>query len=392
MNLNQLQQAHGPAVIALRRHFHQHPELSNQELRTSARVCEELEKMGIPYERLDKHCVCGWLVGGKAGAGSKRIAIRADMDALPIMEQTGLAFESQNPGVMHACGHDGHTAMALGAAMMLKDMQAELAGTVFFCFQSAEEVGGSAQVLIDYLHARGGVDQVIAAHVWADLDSGLMSAVEGARMANGDFFEVVVKGRGGHGARPDLCVDPIQPLCQIALQLSAIPTNRVSTLNPCVVHIGQIQGGTLPNIFPNTASLRGGHRTFSTRDRERVTELIRDISTHTAAAYGATAHVTTKPGVPMVYNSKEAVDLARQVLTDTGLFTQDDFEPILASEDFGMYLEAFSGFMCFIGIRNEEKGLVYTQHHPRFDIDEQVLPKGAAFFTAYVKAFLAQDS
>ncbi len=389
MEFSRLEQQYKDPVISLRRDFHRHPELSNQESRTSARVCEELDKLGIPYECLDNHCVAAWLVGGKAGEASKTIAIRADMDALPIVEETGLEFHSANKGVMHACGHDGHTAMLLGAAMMLKELQPNLAGTVYFCFQAAEEVGGSAHILVDWLKGRGGVDRVIAAHVWADLDSGLMSVVEGARMANGDFFEVVVEGRGGHGARPDLSIDPIKPLCQMVLNLSSIPTNRIRTVEPCVVHIGQIKAGTLPNIFPPSASFSGGFRTFSQASREKVAELIREICHHTAAAYGAKARVITKIGVPMVYNDKDAVTLARQVLLDTGLFVQDDFEPICASEDFGQYLEAFPGFMCFIGIRNEAKGLVYTHHHPRFDIDEDMLAKGSAFFAAYAQAFLA---
>ena len=376
-------------IIRLRRDIHAHPELSNQEERTSALVCDELDKLGIPYERLSNHCVVGVLRGQKPGQG-RRIAIRADMDALPITEETGLPFSSTRDGVMHACGHDGHTAMLLGAAMMLKQHQADYAGSVYFCFQAAEEVGGSAHILVDYLKAQGGVDRVIAAHLWADIDSGSISVVEGARMANGDFFQIVVRGKGGHGSRPDQCIDPIKPLCQMVLSLSAIPANRVAVTEPCVVHIGQIQGGVLANVFPEKAMLAGGFRTFSDSHRSKVAQLIRDIAEHTAAAYGATAQVKVQMGVPMVYNDREAVALAHEVLQEHGLFAHEAFEPIMASEDFGEYLAAFPGFMCFIGIRNAEKGLVHPHHHPQFDVDEDALARGSAFFALYTHAYLNQ--
>ena len=190
MNHEMLEQKFQKAIITLRRDFHANPELSNQEERTSVVVCEELGKLGIAFVRLENHCVVGILHGGKEDKHSRKIAIRADMDALPIIEETELSFKSRKEGVMHACGHDGHTAMLLGACMMLKEIQESLTGTVYFCFQSAEEVGGSAHILIDYLKAQGGVGRVIAAHLWADLKSGAISVVEGARMANGDFFSI----------------------------------------------------------------------------------------------------------------------------------------------------------------------------------------------------------
>lgn len=374
------------AIIALRRDIHSHPELSNQEVRTSQLVCDELNRLGIPFKRLHNHCVVGILAGGK-GEG-KRIAIRADMDALPVQEETGLPFASKTPGVMHACGHDGHTAMLLGAARMLKDHQADLSGTVYFCFQAAEEVGGSAQTLIDYLHAQGGVDQVIAAHLWADIDSGKISVMPGARMANADNFKITVRGKGGHGSRPDQCIDPIKPLCQLVLSLSAIPSNRVAVTEPCVVHVGKIRAGTIGNVFPETAALEGGFRTFSTAHQARVKDLVQQITQHTAAAYGAEAQVVFTTGCAMVNNDPAAAAFAQELLKHHRLFEHDPFEPIMASEDFGEYLKAFPGFMCYIGIRNAQKGLSYPHHHPRFDVDEEVLAGGAAFFALYTREFL----
>lgn len=387
MNIHQLAASHQDRIIALRRDFHQHPELSGKELRTAQKVCEELERLGIPYVRLHDQAVVGLLVGGKTKANSKRLAIRADMDALPVQEETGLPFASKNEGCMHACGHDGHTAMLLGAAAMLREMQAELAGSVYFCFQGSEEISAGAAPILTYLKSQGGVDQVIAAHLWADLDSGLMSLEPGARMAARDSFTLTITGRGGHASRPDLCIDPIKPLCQTVLALSAIPTNRVSTLQPCVVHIGQIAGGSIANVFPQTASCQGAFRTFSEASRQQVGELICQIAVSTAAAYGATASVDIVPNSPPLMNDATAVSLGQQVLAQTGLFMPDPFAPILASENFSLYLQQYPGFMCYIGIRNEEKGLVYTQHHPRFDIDEDVLARGSAFFASYASAF-----
>lgn len=375
-------------IIGLRRELHRHPELSFKESRTSDFVCRKLDKLAIPYTRLEQHAVVAKLVGTGSGLQHKKLAIRADMDALPIQEETGLAFASENPGVMHACGHDGHTAMLLGAARLLCEARNRLSGTVYFCFQAAEEVQGGSGVILDYLASENGVDRVIAAHLWADLPSGDLSVVQGARMAAGDFFTVEVFGQGGHASRPDLCVDPIKALCDIVLKLSALPVNRVPTIEPAVVHIGKIRAGTAGNVFPQTAKAYGGIRSFSTQTRVKLKALLTEVSQATAQAYGARAVVEHRSGTPMLFNDPEAVDLARKIVADSALFELNDFEPSCASEDYGFYLEKYPGFMCFIGIRNESKGLIYTQHHPKFDIDEAVLCKGAAFFALYAVEYL----
>lgn len=388
MHITDLIKKYEDYIIEMRRDFHMHPELSFKETRTSQVVCDELDKMGIPYVRLEENCVVGLIKGGKAGEDGKKLAIRADMDALPVTEEADVPFKSKTEGIMHACGHDGHTAMLLGAAKMLKELEPNLKGTVYLCFQSAEEVGGGAMTVINYLKSQGGVDQAIAAHLWADLESGLISVEEGARMANGDGFTVEVTGRGGHGSRPDLSIDPIKPMCQIVTTISSIPTNFVETIEPCVVHVGRFEGGTMGNIFPNKAKIWGGIRTFSVKNRKLVPELIERIANNIAEAYGATAKVEVQAGVPMVYNSAESVALAKKLLKETKLFKADKFYPICASENYGFFVEQFGGFMAYIGMRNEAKGLTYTQHHPKFGIDEDVLARGSAFFTAYAEAFL----
>lgn len=378
-------------IIALRRDFHAHPELSFRETRTAAAVRAELTRLGIPFVSLAENGVVGKLAGGRAGAGSPKLAIRADMDALPIQEEVEGPFKSKNAGVMHACGHDGHTAMLLGAAALLKEAQAELSGTVYFCFQAAEEVSGGAKPILDYLDSEGGVDRAIAAHLWPEKDSGGIGLSAGARMAGCDTFIITVHGRGGHASRPDLCVDPIKPLCQMVLALSAIPTGRASTLEPLVVHVGKLEAGTAGNIFPKSAVLHGGLRSFSEGNRQLAIKAIQDIAEHTARAYGAAAEVNIWQDTPVLVNEPGAVALARDVLNKHPVLLAEDYEPVLASENFACFLEKYPGFMAFIGTRNAEKGLTHTLHHPKFGIDEDVLIKGAAFFALYAEAFLKAE-
>ena len=385
MRFNEKAKEYEDYIINLRRDFHMNPELSYEEFRTSQKVCDELKGMGIPYVRLENNCVVGRISGSQKG---KKIAIRADMDALPIVEENDRPYISKNIGVMHACGHDGHTAMLLGAAKLLIDIKDKLNGEVFLCFQSAEEVGGGAHEIIEYLEEQGGVDEVIAAHLWADIPSGNISVVEGPRMAAGSTFTIEVIGRGGHGSRPDLAIDPIKPASNIILAISSIPTNRYKTIEPLVVHVGKIEAGTMGNIFPQKAIIDGGIRSFSEYGENQARHFIKEIAENGAKIYGATANVIFKDGVPVVYNHRESVKKAEKVLEKLGTFKLDEFEPICASENYGFFLQKYKGFLAFIGIRNEEKGIVYGQHHPKFDIDEYVLSKGSEFFAQYAHDFL----
>lgn len=374
-------------IVNLRRDFHINPELSFKEVRTSQVVCNELDKMGIPYVKLDNNCIVGKIKGASKG---KKIAIRADMDALPIVEENEKSYVSKNVGVMHACGHDGHTAMLLGAAKMLADVKEELKGEVFLCFQSAEEVGGGAREILGYLDEQGGVDEVISAHLWADIPSGSISIVEGPRMAAGSSFTIEVIGRGGHASRPDLSIDPIKPAANILLAVSSIPTNRYKTIEPLVVHVGKIEAGTMGNIFPQKATILGGIRSFSKEGENQARFFIKEIAENCAKMYGATAEVYFKDGVPVVYNNEESVGRAEKIVKKLGTFKMDSFEQICASENYGFFLEKYKGFMAFIGVKNEEKGIIYAQHHPKFDIDEDVLSKGSEFFSQYAYDFLKE--
>lgn len=371
-------------IIGLRRDFHANPELSFKEVRTAQVVCDELERLGIRYVRLE-HGVVGHIIGKEGG---RSIALRADMDALPIEEENVVSYASNNAGVMHACGHDGHTAMLLGAAKLLAEARDQLKGEVYLCFQAAEEVGGGALEIIEYLDSQGGVDEAIACHLWADIPAGDISVVKGPRMAGGSGFTIEVFGRGGHGSRPDLAIDPLKPAASILLALSAIPSNRYKAIEPMVVHVGQFTGGTMGNIFPQKAVMAGGIRVFSEEGERVAKELVSEIVENCAKMYGAKGKVSFRRGIPIVNNDAVAVKRAEATLGKLNCFNMVDFEQICASENFGEFVKKYTGLMAFIGVRNEEKGICFGQHHPKFDIDEDVLWRGTAFLAQYTVDFL----
>lgn len=369
-------------LVGLRRELHANPELHTDLPWTANRIARALDELGISYLRLDEHC----LVGTVGNGGGRSIAIRADMDALPMTEETGLSFASEN-GCMHACGHDGHAAMLVGAAALLKNVEDDLGGIVYLCFQSGEETGAGAGVILDHLRSVGGVDQVIAIHLWADIDSGRISVVAGPRMAGADGFQITVHGVGGHGSRPDLAIDPIKPAAAITLAISAIPANMASNLHPGVVHVGQLQGGTAPNVFPSSATVTGGARWFYPTTRASITSAIERIAGHTAAAHGARADVEFVAGVSPVVNDANAVARAERVIAEMDL-QNDAFEQICASENYALFTDEYPGFMAYLGVRRPGVAQHY-QHHPKYDIDEAVLPRGAEFFARYAHGFLA---
>lgn len=376
-------------VIQLRREFHMHPETAYQEVRTSARVCEELDKLGIPYVRIEHNMVIATIEGAAAG---KTIGIRADMDALPMQEESGLPYASQVPGVMHSCGHDGHTAMLLGVGRLLWEVREYLHGTVKLIFQSAEEVGGGVPEIVRHLDACGGLDRLTAIHLWADIDAGQISVEPGGRMAGGILFDVTVHGKGGHGSRPDKARDPIKPACEILLQLAAIPGSRFDILQPCVVSPAMVQGGTTYNIIPDTASIKGTIRYFSYEAGDVLSELAAAVVENTARAYGVTAEIRYSGHVLPIVNEEEAAALGKQVVQKIDGLESFAFEPICACDCFGDLLHKYPGVYCYLGVRNPEKNCVYPQHHNCYNIDERVLKTGCAYLAQYACDFLNEGT
>lgn len=387
MTIKELVRENLPYVIELRRDFHMHPELSFQEERTSAKVCEELGKMGIPYEVVGRRNVVGVIDSGKPG---KTIGIRGDMDALPVEETVDLPFKSQNPGVMHACGHDGHTSCLLGIAKTLNALREELTGKVLLCFEVAEEIGGGADEVVAYLKEQGGVDQVIGTHLWASEPVGTIKLFDGPFMAGNLGFTIKVIGQGGHGSRPDLAVDPLRPACDILLRIASIPVNRHNPFDTVVVSPCMINGGSKNNIIPGECVIQGNVRFFKRGDDQVVLETMRTIAENTAKAYGATAEVEGLVMAPNpVINDPEAAARGRALAERMGLTVEGAGEPNAGSDDFANFLAAFPGFYCNIGAKADDiPGGCGNHHNSNFVISEDAFPVAMEFLATYAYEYL----
>ena len=376
-------------VIQLRRDFHMHPEVAYRETRTSERVREELDRWGIPYVLIEHNMVIATIQGGAPG---KTIGIRAEMDALPMQEESEVPYASQNPDTMHSCGHDGHTAMLLGFGAMLQEVREHLPGTVKLIFQSAEEVGGGVPEIIRHLDQNGGLDRLIAIHLWSDIDAGFISVEPGGRMAGGILFDVTVHGRGGHGSRPDKALDPIKPACEILLQLAAIPGSRFDILQPCVVSPAMIQGGTTYNIIPDTANIKGTIRYFSYEAGDVLSDIASTIVENVAKSYGVTAEIQYSGHVLPIVNAIDAAARGQKTVQKIDGLSALPFEPICACDCFGDLLHHYPGAYCYLGVRNPDKGSIYPQHHCRYNIDENVLKTGCAYLSQYAFDFLKEEN
>ncbi|WP_297464998.1 amidohydrolase, partial [Thermococcus sp.] len=352
-------------IIAWRRDFHMHPELGYEEERTSKIVEEHLRGWGYSIRRV------GTGIIADIGEGKKTIALRADMDALPIQEENDVPYKSKNPGKMHACGHDAHTAMLLGAGKIIAAHKDELNGRVRLIFQPAEEGGNGAVKMIEG-GALEGVDAIFGLHVWMELPSGVIGIREGPFLAGAGFFEARVLGKGGHGASPHETVDPIPISAEIILALQTIVSRNVNPVETGVVSVTAINGGTAFNVIPEEVTLRGTFRYYNPEVggliKRRMEEIFRGIS----GTHGAGAEFSIRDLVPPTINSNEMADFARKVAEKYGL-KHGEVAMSMGAEDFAYYLQKVPGAFLALGIRNEEKGIIYPPHHPKFNVDEDVL-------------------
>ena len=370
---------------SLRRDFHAHPELGFHEVRTSGIVAQELNQLGLEFNSgIAGTGVLALLEGAKPGPV---ILLRADMDALPILEETGAAYASQNPGVMHACGHDGHTAILLTVAKMLLAHRDELAGTVKFMFQPAEEGMGGAEKMIE-----GGVlenpkvDRVLGLHIWNEQPVGWFGISNGPMMAGAEIFTIKVAGKGGHAASPHLGADPLLAAAQIISALQGIVARNVAPLQTAVVSVCTIHGGDTFNVIPPEVEMTGTIRTFEPEVRARVLQRFEETVHGVAEAMGCQATITLERLTPATVNQAETAlrvqSIARQLFPDARI------EPgnylTMGSEDFAFLLEKVPGCFFFVGSANPEKGLDAGHHHPKFDFDEVVLPRAAALMATAV--------
>ena len=374
-------------LIERRRDFHRHPELAFEELRTAGIVADELGQLGLEVQTgVGKTGVIGILEG--AGDGPT-LLYRADMDALPIEEENSADYASSESGKMHACGHDGHTAIALGIAKLLSNHRRRLNGRVKFVFQPAEEVGGGALAMIeDGALESPSPDRALGIHLWNDLEVGKVSVVSGPVMSGAGMFEITVTGRGGHGAMPHQTADPIVCAAQMITALQSIVSRNADPLDTVVLSIGKIGGGSARNVIPQSVTFGGSFRIFREDTRAMVAARIHEIAAGTATAMGCRADVTLGAGIGAVVNDDEVAAHTRAVFASLGDVVSAVEQPWMASEDVGLLMERSPSAYLLVGSANHERELDYPHHHPRFDFDEDVLSLSVGLMSAVIADYL----
>jgi len=393
MDCNALALQLEPWLVETRRWLHSHPELSWEEEQTTARVESELTALGIEIHRLpEKTGLWGVLRGAKNAVEPRTLVLRADMDALPIAEKTSLPYTSKSEGVMHACGHDMHTAMLLGAARILSEHRDAFAGEIRLLFQPAEETSSGAKVCV----AQGVMDHadaVFGLHIWGDMDATGMNAAAGPRMASCDNFRVVVHGVSAHGSAPQQGVDAIVAAAAIVLQAQTLVSRNHDPRNPLVVTFGEIHGGKRFNIIADRVELVGTVRTHDAAVRAQVEAELKRVVERTAEAFGATAELTYEHFADAVVNDARLSKVAENAIQE--LFGADTLVPVLpqmSSEDYSYYLAKAPGVFCFLGGRNPAKGCDAPNHSDHFAVDEDMLWRGAALFARFACDYLKPDA
>jgi len=376
---------------SLRRDFHKYPELGFTEFRTANIIARELNSLGIEVKTgVGRTGVVGLLEGKKPGLV---VLLRFDMDALPIKEETGAEYASVNEGIMHACGHDGHVATGLTVARILSQHRNEFEGTVKLVFQPAEEgLGGAEAMITDGLLENPKPDVALSLHVWNEKPVGWFGIVPGPVMAAADTFFIRITGKGGHGAAPNLCQDPIIAAAQVTNLLQGIVSRNISPLKSAVVTVASIHGGQAFNVIPSEVEMRGTLRSFEPETRERMIGRFHQIVESTCQALECKAHVEIKPITPAVYNDPKVTERVQEVARK--LFSDDqlDFKAItMGSEDMAFVLQAIPGCYFFIGSANNEKNLNASHHHPKFDFDESVLPSAVGLMVASTMEVLVRN-
>lgn len=428
-----------PYLIEKRRFFHAHPELSGEEVNTTAAIAQELDAMGIEYalpndfipgpapaQYTESENLASLKEAGKAfvrqgveaqggstissqsglivtirgeapdaydeqGRPRHRIVLRSDIDALPILEQTGASYASKNEGVMHACGHDCHIAMMLGAIRLLNELRDQLRGEVRIIFQPAEEISIGSRRMIA-AGALDGVETIYGAHIWSEVEAGTVSIESGPRMANTDWFRVDISGSSAHGAMPHKGVDAIVVGAAIIEALQVVVSRDVSPFDPVVLTIGEFHGGVARNVMAGTSYLTGTVRSFDPKVREFLRERMEFMVHHVARSYSAKADFEWQSGNPALINDKKcakrAIKSAVKVLGEDAL---TKYEGTLSGEDFSEYLRVVPGVFVFVGGKNPEKGADHPQHSCYYEVDESVLVSGAKLAAQYAFDFLNED-
>ncbi len=372
-----------PELIAFRRELHRHPELSFEESSTAAKVAAKLDQLGIPYRTgVGGHGIVAELQGHGPGP---TIALRADMDALPIQEETELEFASEKPGIMHACGHDAHTAILLGAAQLLMDAKKQRAfgGTIRLLFQSAEEINAGAKAMVEQ-GVLEGVDEIYGLHNHPTLAAGMAATCSGPMMGSVDRIEIKLEGRGGHGAIPDQSIDPIVCASAIVMGLQTIISREASPFDPVVITIGSIHAGSANNVIPQYVEMTGTIRTFHPRVQAEMPDRVKRIIDQIAAGYRCEAELAYIRQVPVLVNEDAFLEAVNNVIDELiGSERRITAAPTMAGEDFSIYLERVPGCFFWLGSGPKEHAeQAYGLHHPRFTLNEDCIPLGASILAS----------
>lgn len=380
-----------PSLVQWRRDFHRFPELGFQERRTSTAIAEKLTAWGIPHQTgIAQTGIVATITGKKKGNG-KVLAIRADMDALPIQEENIISYRSQINNMMHACGHDGHTAIALGIAKYLWEHRADFSGTVKVIFQPAEEGPGGAKPMIEAgVLENPKVDALIGLHLWNNLPLGTVGVRSGALMAATEYFHCKIIGRGGHGALPQQTIDSILVAAQVVNSLHSIVSRNVSPLESAVISIGEFHAGSAVNVIADSARISGTVRYFNPEVGANLAVRLEEVIAGICAAHGAKYELQYHKLYPAVINDYAIAELVRSV-AETVIETPEGIVPecqTMGGEDVSFFLEAVPGCYFFLGSANSDKGLAYPHHHPRFNFDEIALATGVEIFARCVERFM----
>ncbi|WP_045539364.1 M20 family metallopeptidase [Clostridium botulinum] len=383
--INKIADEYENYVIDLRRYFHSYPECSWDEKNTSKKIKSELNKFDIPFESIAN---TGILVNIKGKETGKTVLLRADMDAIQVNECNNSDYVSKNKGIMHACGHDGHMAMLLGAAIVLNNIKDKIKGNIKLLFQPAEEVGEGAVMCIkeDVLDS---VDNAFAIHLWSNVPYGMVAIEEGPIMPSADVFKIKIKGKGGHGAMPHETIDSVLAASAFVMSLQSIVSREVDPIEPLIISIGKLQAGSRFNVIANEAIIEGTSRYFNMSFREKLPNIIERILKNSTGVYNAKGELSYKFATPVTINDERSVYRAKQVINK--ILGEDKIYKMnknMVTEDFGYYLEKVPGALAFLGVGNETLGSNYPQHHEKYNIDERALKIGVKLYCEYALDFL----
>lgn len=372
-------------LTELRRKLHSEPELSFEEFKTTEFICNYLDKLGISYRKTEPTGVIAEIYGKNDG---KTVALRGDMDALSVQQLNNVPYASKVEGKMHACGHDAHTSMLLIAAKALSEVKDQLPGKVRLLFQPAEEIAQGAKAMVEQ-GAMEGVDNVFGIHIWSQMPTSKISCTPGPSFAATDLFTVKFKGRGGHGAIPEACIDAALVASSFVMNVQTVVSRTIDPQSPAVLTIGKMIVGTRFNVIAENAEIEGTVRTFHPETRDHMEQSIKDYAENVAAIYGATAEVVYTRGTDAVDNEEESAKLVQQVATEAfGSDSVYDEKPTMGGEDFSAFLTKAPGSFALVGCGNSEKDTEWAHHHGNFNIDEDSLVTGAELYAQYAWAYL----